>query len=230
MRDLICMAAAVGTLIANAGDIVLFDAAKTPLSAVSSQSGAKFSLKKGVLEIETKGNTGYPGVLITGNWDLSGCSRVSVEIEHRDGNGELPLTVRLDNPGADPGKATGVFVDRITMPRKGAHACTVALPPTLPSGRRTITSKLTGMRTTPFKTIGVVADLDAARVVGVAVYMRQNKLNWKWGIRRIVAHAGEKSEVPSWMKMTEKEFFPFIDKYGQFKYKECRARYIPTRN
>ncbi|HOM59665.1 MAG TPA: beta-galactosidase, partial [Kiritimatiellia bacterium] len=210
-----CVWLAMGCL---AADVVLFDAARTPLSAVASHSGGTFTLTDGLLAIETKGNLGYPGVRIAGEWDLSGCNSVTFELEHCDGKGELPLTVRFDNPGADPGKSTGVFVDRIKMPRKGAHACTVTLPPTLPSGRA-ISSKLTGMRTTPFQTTGVVADLDTARVVGVAVYMRLNKLDWKWGVRRIVAHTGPVADVPSWMKLTEKEFFPFIDVYGQFKHK-----------
>jgi len=218
MRNLIRLAVALGALMAHAGDIVLFDAAKTPLSAVTSHSGGTFALNGDVLAIETRGNTGYPGVRIAGNWDLSGCNRITFELEHRDGKGDLPLTIRLDNPGADAGKSIGVFVDRIKMPRKGVHACTVALPPTLPSGRA-ISSKLTGMRATPFQTAGVVADLDAAQVVGVAVYMRQNKLDWKWGIRRIVAHEGDPADVPAWMKLTEKAFFPFIDVYGQFKHK-----------
>ena len=117
MRNLLGITLAAGTLIANAGDIVLFDATKTPLSAVAAQSGGTFALTDGLLAIETKGNLGYPGVRIAGEWDLSGCNRVTFELEHCDGKGELPLTVRFDNPGADPGKHTGVFVDRIKMPR-----------------------------------------------------------------------------------------------------------------
>jgi hypothetical protein len=204
---------------AGAGEIVLFDAASTPLSAVSPQSGGAFALKDGVLEIETQGNTGYPGVLIKGEWDLSACSRVTLDLVHRDGKGELPLTVRLDNPGADPGQSRGVFVDRVKLPRKGGHACDVALPPELPSGRE-ITGKLFGMRTPPFLSSGVVADLDAAKVVGVAVYIKEPKLDWKWGVKRIVAHTGETAAVPEWMKLPADRFFPFIDVYGQFKYKE----------
>ncbi|HOM56787.1 MAG TPA: hypothetical protein PLG27_03430, partial [Candidatus Latescibacteria bacterium] len=152
MRNLIGLVVALGALVSDAGDIVLFDAARTPVSKVAAQSGGTFALNGDVLEVETKANTGYPGVRIAGEWDLSGCNRITFELEHRDGKGELPLTVRLDNPGADAGKSIGVFVDRIKMPRRGTHACTVALPPVLPSGRA-ISSKLTGMRATPFQTV-----------------------------------------------------------------------------
>ncbi|MFO7937713.1 MAG: hypothetical protein R6V06_08940 [Kiritimatiellia bacterium] len=220
MKKTICMVLASGILGANAGDIVLFDAAKTPLSAVTAQYGATFALRNGVLEIETKGKTGYPGVIVRGDWDLSSCSEISLELEHRDNKRVLPLTLRLQNPDADFGnKKKGIFVDRLRMPKRGAHSYRLDLPPALPS-ERNITDKLFGMRRTPFHMTGVISGLDPSRVSAVLLYMRRNQLDWKWGIRRIVAHEGEKPDLPSWMKMTEKEFFPFVDKYGQFKYKE----------
>ena len=48
---------------------MLFDAAATPLAAVKSHSQGAFALKNGLLEITTRGGTGYPGVLIQGKWD-----------------------------------------------------------------------------------------------------------------------------------------------------------------
>ncbi|HNX36438.1 MAG TPA: beta-agarase [Kiritimatiellia bacterium] len=219
MRKTVMMAVLAAGMSCAADEVVLFDAAVSPVSAVVPHSGGKFAIKDGVLEIATKGNTGYPGVLIKGAWDLSTCNRLTFELVHRDNKGELPLTIRLDNPGAEPGKSLGVFVDRVKLPRKGALACSVNLPPSLPSGRE-VSSKLFGMRNGPFTTTGVVADLDASRVVGVAVYMKEPKLDWLWGIKRIVAHTGETAAAPNWMKLPADKFFPFIDKYGQFKYKE----------
>ena len=141
-------------------EIVLFDAAATPRAAVAAQGGAQFVFKGGLLQVETKGGMGFPGVLIKGAWDLSGCNRVTFERVNRDQKGELPLTVRLDNSGADAGKGCGVFVDRVKLTDKKPTACEVALPPWLPN-MRAINAKLTGMRRGPFATIGVVADLDA---------------------------------------------------------------------
>ncbi len=207
------------TQLAVAEEIILFDATLTPLSLVSAHSGGTFVLKEGLLAIETQGNTGYPGVLFKGTWNLSGCNRMTFELVHCDSKGELPLTIRLANPGADAGQSKGVFVDRVKLPRKGEHACSVALPPSLPSVRE-ISGRLTGMRAGPFMTAGVVADLDTSNVVSVAVYLKEPKLDWKWGVRRIVAHTGEWSALPEWMKLSPAQFFPFIDTYGQFKHKE----------
>jgi hypothetical protein len=204
---------------ATAGEIVLFDAAVTPASAVASQNQGRFETKDGLLQVETTGGTGYPGVLIKGAWDLSGCNRVTFELANRDGKSELPLTVRLDNPGADPGKSRGVFIDRVKLTGRGAATCDVALPPWLPNLRE-INAKLDGMRRGPLATLGVVADLDPSKVVGVAVYLKEPKLDWKWGVKRIVAHPGAAPASPDWMRMPAETFFPFIDAYGQFKYRD----------
>ena len=204
---------------ADEDEIVLFDAATTPITAVASQAGGKLELRDGLLEIATKGETGYPGIRVKGAWDLSKCSRLTLELANRDRKGELPITVRLDNPGADAGKSQGVFVDRVKIRGKKPAIYTVALPPPLPNLRE-INSKLSGMKRSPFATTGVAADLDASKVVGVAVYIKEPKLDWFWGVKRIVAHTGPPPQVPDWMRLSAKEFFPFIDKYGQFKHKE----------
>jgi len=219
MKPLSICIGLVCSLSAIADEIVLFDSATTPLKSVASQSRGKFALRGGLLEVETKGGTGFPGVLIKGAWDLSRCNRVTLELVNRDKKGELPLTVRFDNSGADPGKSRGVFIDRVKISGKGAKPYDVPLPPWLPNTRE-INAKLNGMKRGPFATLGVVADLDASKVVGVAVYIKEPKLDWLWGVKRIVAHVGPATEVPAWMRLPADKFFPFVDEYGQFKHKD----------
>lgn len=213
------LSAIVASAAAGAGEIVLFDAATSPAGVVMSQDGGTFAVHDGVLEIETKGGTGYPGVLVRGTWDLSACNRVTFELVHRDTKGDLPLTVRLDNPGADAGASKGVFVDRVKLAGRGAATCEVALPAWLPNARA-INARLDGMRRGPLVTTGVVADLDPAKTVGVAVYLKEPKLDWRWGVKRIVAHTGPAPVVQDWMLLPADKFFPFIDVYGQFKYRD----------
>ena len=200
-------------------EIVLLDAATTPVTSVASQPGGRFVLRGGLLEVETKGGAGYPGIRIRGAWDLSKCNRLTLELSNRDHKGELPLTVRLDNPDANPGKAEGVFVDRVTIRGNGLTTYTVTMPPPLPYARE-INRKLSGMKRGPLATTGVVANLDASRVVGVAIYVKEPMLDWRWGVKRIVAHAGPLPDMPAWMRLPPEQFFPFIDEYGQFKHKD----------
>ncbi len=215
-------------VLSNAGEIVLYDAAITPVSAVVSHSGGKFAVKDGVLEVATKGNTGYPGVLIKGTWDLSACNRIAFELMHRDHKRDLPLTVRLDNPDANSGKSQGVFVDQVKLSGKGLKTCSVALPPALPYGRE-ISSKLFGMRNGPLMTAGIVADLDASKVVGVAVYMKEPKLDWLWGVKRIVAYTGETAAVPDWMKLPADKFSRLLINTDSSNTRTGRVRCIPMR-
>ena len=64
---------------AMAGDVVLFDAASADVKSVRAQDGASFKLKDGLLTVTTAPSDAYPGVCVSGNWDLSGCGRVEVE-------------------------------------------------------------------------------------------------------------------------------------------------------
>ncbi len=213
-----CACLVGGVIGAAADEIVLFDAATTPMAAVASQSGGKFELRDGLLEVETKGETGYPGIRVKGAWDLSECNRLTLELTLRDRKGELPLTIRLENTNAGR-QSQGMFVDRIKIRGKKPVSYSVALPPSLPYAGQ-INSKLFGMKRGPFATTGVVADLDPAKVVGVAVYIKEPKLDWLWGVKRIVAHTGPPPRVPDWMWLPPEKFFPFIDVYGQFKHKD----------
>ena len=209
----------LSTSAAMADEIVLFDAATTPLSAVTSHSGGKFELQDGMLNVETRGNTGYPGIRIRGQWNLSGCNRLTFELANRESRGDIPLTVRLDNPNADAGKSKGIFLDRVTVSSGRTKTVSVNLPPDLPNVRE-INGKLFGLRSSPMVTTGIAADLAADRVVAVAIYLKTPKLDWRWGVKRIVAHTGPAIEVPDFMRLAPDRFFPFIDKYGQFKHKD----------
>jgi hypothetical protein len=204
---------------APADEVVLFDAATTPIASVAANSGAKFALKNGLLEVETKGETGFPGIRVKGVWDLSKCNRLVLELVTRDRKGTIPLTVRLDNPDLEVVNSKGMFVDRIKVPAGGVKTVVVNLPPPLPYGRQ-ISDKLFGLKRSPLATSGVVASLAPDRVVGVAVYLKSPKLDWRWGVKRIVAQTGPAPEVPAWMRLPPEKFFPFIDVYGQFKHKD----------
>jgi hypothetical protein len=203
-----------------ANEIVIFDAATMSSECVIALCQAAIGLRDGLLHIDTKGGTGSPGVFIKGAWDLSGCNRVSLELVLLDQKGELPLTVRLENPDAVAEKQQGVAVQRIRLTGHSANTCEVALQEYLPNARE-INSKLRGLRRGPFPTpTGAAPDLDPARIVGLAIYIDKPKLDWHWAVKRIVAHPGPLPEVAPWMRLPADQFFPIIDEYGQFRHRE----------
>ena len=73
MIAVVCACAAMAN-----GDVVLFDAATAKRSAVHAQDDASFKLENGLLTVTTAPSGGYPGVCVSGNWNLSGCRRVEV--------------------------------------------------------------------------------------------------------------------------------------------------------
>ena len=125
----LCMIIAAACAAAAMGDVVLFDAASADVKSVRAQDGATFKLKDGLLTVTTAPSDGYPGVCVSGNWDLSGCGRVEVEFVNGGIYGRY--TLRLLNAGGVPaGKGSKIF----KLPIRGEkHAVIGAdFPPDLP--------------------------------------------------------------------------------------------------
>ena len=217
-------------------DTVLFDAATADPAALSAQDGAAFVLKNGLLTVTTKPSEKYPGFCVAGKWDLSACRRIEVEFV----NGGIwgKYTLRLLNPGGNPGKGMGSKVFK--LPIKGEkHAVLGAdFPPSLPAWDL-IVSKLSNLRTWALPYMiwaewnsdaaswspvpGGFGSIDAKDVRQVAVYINKPTLPHVWSVKRIVALDGKgvaARPIPPWAKMKKDEFFPFIDKYGQFKHRD----------
>jgi hypothetical protein len=201
-------------------NIILFDASVTPIeSVVSFYMGGKFEKKDSCLLVKINRDEGTQGILIKGNWDLSECTRLSLKIVNEESQGDLQLEIRLGNPDADPAKREGVFIDRIIVPEGDSKTILVDLPPMLPYARE-INKKLSGMRQGPFPKKGIVSDIDLKNVADVALYVNSPKQDYRWSIKYIIAEKGITQKVDDWMLLPPDKFFPFIDIYGQFKYKD----------
>ena len=214
----ICMIILCGCSLKNKKEIVLFDAKSTPPGTITSLNGGIFEKQDSILSIQTKANEPSPGILIQGNWDLSRCNQILVELQNFDQKGDLPITVRFENPDADPGKAKGVLIDRVVIPKGSSKQFLVSIPPKIPYPE--IEEKLTGMRYTPYKLQALVCKLDPKQVTGLALYVNTPKLDWQWGVRKVVAVTGTAEALPAWMNLPPEKFFPFIDEFGQFIHKD----------
>ena len=216
-------------------DIVLFDAATADRAALSAQDGATFVLTNGLLTVTTKPSEKYPGFCLNGNWDLSTCRRIEVEFV----NGGIwgLYTLRLLNKGGDPGIGKGSKVFKLPIKNERHAVVGADFPPDLP-GLDAIAQRLQPLRTwalpyaawAPYSEHisrkappGGFGQIDWRTVKQVAIYINQPKLPHVWSVKRIVALDGKGEAarpVPPWAKMKEDEFFPFIDKYGQFKHRD----------
>ncbi|MBQ7188802.1 MAG: beta-galactosidase [Kiritimatiellae bacterium] len=213
-------------------DVVLFDAATTSADVIRAQDQATVNLADGVLRVKTPKSQSYPGACIRGKWDLTGCNIVEVELDKAYG-GSWPMRLRLLNPGGNAGARKDSYVNVFRTDGKKTVFANF-LPPRMPEWHK-IVKKLTVVRTwalpfavfPSFDSSGVewerkisFSDLDPSKVTEVAVYYNAPLEPHEFGIRRIVAKSGKSLEVAEFARKTVEEFFPFIDRYGQFKWKE----------
>ena len=213
----------------GAGGIVLFDASSADASRLSAQNGATFTLADGLLTVKTPPSEQYPGVCIAGKWDLSRYGRIEVEFVNGGINGQY--TLRLLNPGGDPGKQIGSMVYKLPI-RNEAHAVLGANMTSRHPGLDAIAERLKPLRVwalpyaagVPYEMYkgrhsapqAGIGRLDPKDVVQVALYINQPKLPHTWSVKRIVAKEEAKPQTTgtaqAWTKLSEKEFFPFLDK------------------
>lgn len=220
---------------ANGADLVLFDASESGTAGVSSQDGAKVELSGGVLKIETPASDRYPGFCVAGDWDLSNCHRVDVEIEDGVSNGKY--TVRLRNPGGTvPSKGPGSKIYKFKVDSTSHIVLRAYLPPDLPQ-LDMIADCLRPVRVwaIPYLAwapcsefvsrrmpIAGTGKIDPKNVSQIAVYFDKPKAPCSWRVKRIVAREGAPAlhTDNAWPTMTMENFFPFIDRYGQFRHSE----------
>ena len=206
----------------HAQELELFNAHKSSADAVQSFSGKgdeSISFSEESLVIHAKANSEYAGVIIPGNWNLSNYGTLHLELTGIDNQAPIPVLVRLENANGYFKKEfyQGVLLHKVSV-QKDVHVYSVSIPARVPYPE--IEKKLQGMQYGPYRVAGIASCLNPDSVARVIIYVQRPKQEWNWGIRRITAVSGPKTEIYPWMNIAEKEFFPFIDVYGQFKHKD----------
>lgn len=188
---------------------------KLDLASLSA-GGAKLGLVPGdrgtALRVETDSKADWPGATFSAPagqaWDLSAFAAVAVDVKNA-GRTRVTLHCRVDGAGTpgdrslsaslplEPGEAKTL---RVTLQRRP--------PPQL-------ADKLFGMRGYPG---GLDKDkgLDAARIARVLVFVARPKEDHVFEIAAVRAQG--RYDPPAWLAMTPEQFFPMIDRYGQFRH------------
>ncbi len=167
-------------------------------------SDAKVNLSQdGTLRIETGTKQNWPGITLKapkGRWDLSKYEYITIDIKNTD---TKPITVscRVDNPGADG--RNNCVTDNITVNPNTAETLTVRLYPTKYQPSEPV--ELIGMRRAPVEK----GKLDASNVTQLLVFVTRPDTKHTFEIDNI--RAGGRVII-----IQTKEFFPFIDEFGQF--------------
>lgn len=157
---------------------------------------------------------------LDGEWDFSESNRIKVVLVNGNERESLNATFLMAESDSLTEKMN-LFAKR-TLKAGEVTEWIIFIPPT-PKDIE-ISSSLTGMRANPFYVDGVVSTINPKNIKSVKISFDKSLRDAKLGIKEITMLKGEPNPSPFWFKMTKQEFFPFIDKYGQFIHKDWTGK------
>ncbi|MBN1418786.1 MAG: serine hydrolase [Planctomycetes bacterium] len=162
------------------------------------------------LRVETGTSVAYPGITIPAPkevWDLSGRVWISLEVSN-PGDAEALVSLRVDNAGADGSRNCETGSIRLAPGRSG----TIDIPLSKKAYPRGAIAFI-GMRGNP----PVTPDLDPSKVTQVLVFVSHPK---RAHVFEIVGLRAGGAAAPSTEPADPKRFFPMIDPFGQYRYRD----------
>ncbi|MDO5308618.1 MAG: beta-galactosidase [Planctomycetia bacterium] len=198
---------------------VFFDA-QTPLDAFRLQGVELTRLPDGGVKIVNGLDDRWPGVHLTGEWDMTKYSALLLEVESTS---QEPITLycRMDCADSDVSTMDGIVTREITLAPGQKTTWRVAFPAYLNPDTR---KKLFAMRGKPG---GITTDaysndskvfFDKGRLTAIRPFENQNGRADSWILRKIVAQPLSDEEIArrDYLNWEPDKFFPMIDQFGQF--------------
>ncbi|NQT13933.1 MAG: beta-agarase, partial [Planctomycetes bacterium] len=217
-RIIACGLFALATLLSTAAgaEKILFDfEGDAGLTVEAREATVEFSEDRAgrSLRIATGHRQDWPGITLEapdGRWDLSEFAHVAVDVTNV-GTNPVEVSIRLDTPDLE-GKRVWV-TGKASLEPGEKKTLTVPLTRRLPSE---LVSKLFGMRGYPS---GFVKEkgIDAANVDRLLVFVSFPTEDHTLEIDNL--RAAGSYEATEWLTMSDDEFFPIIDRLGQFVHK-----------
>ena len=165
------------------------------------------------LRLTTAINGSWPGATLAapgGKWDLSTYEYLSLDVRNIDSH-DIDVFVRVDNPGAD-----------------GHSHCMTERIGTQPDQRVTITIAIKRVTESKIKLFGMngfpqglhaSGGIDPSNIIALTIFTEDHsRVSNTFEISRIRAFGTYHD--PAWITMDEAQFFPFIDRFGQFVHQE----------
>ena len=176
-------------------------------------------------EVEVHSIHENDGVLFKGKWDLTGYNRLRLKITNLDKEEHISLMVSLCNDHQEtlPWRSWSSIVfgktdDRCHVRPDGTTEVTIALP--RPVSHPEIDRQFTTMLNTPYSRNHYIYSVDYKNITSIEIHQRFNQTGIRWKISDVEFLKGELENNPPYMDLDSAAFFPFIDRYGQFKHKD----------
>ena len=199
-------------------DQVLFDFEKTDVSKIQAKDVDLKSIRLNgslALQLATGTNDNWPGITLPapqGHWDLSKFKALEIDVSNT-GSNQVHVNCRVDNPGADgtnhcnnggidlmPGKSGTIKVTFNRAPEKYKNI------------------KIIGMRGTPFAMRAAnPSSFYPENTTALVIFVGRPDEKHRFAIDNIRATGIHTTlDYPT----DPKDFFPMIDKFGQFVHKD----------
>lgn len=190
---------------------------------VSAYSAAEVTPTDGGVEIVSIREYGTGGVSINEQWDLTEYNRLRFTVTNHDAKEHLALNVALVNENEEsiPWRNipyAGEITHRFHVRPGETRTFTMSLPASV--AHPEIDRQFTTMQATPYSRDFVAYNADLSDIREIRFHQRWNKIGLKWDVSDVEFLKGNKRKLPSYMTLAEEDFFPFIDKFGQFKYRD----------
>ena len=159
---------------------------------------------------------------LSGKWDLTNNLELVADVENLSDKHAV-VSFRFAHVGEkiklkEDNRSWSMYI-----PAKYKGKVSLMLPP--PPKDKTIVPQLIRMRTDPFHNGDRTKHIDFSKI-GRIVMMGHwsNKGNVPIKITKLVAKDTSNTKFPKYYSMSADEFFPFIDKYGQFKHTDWKLK------
>lgn len=177
----------------------------------------------GSVEVLSTYEYGTGGVSFKGHWDLTGYNRLRFTVSNPDSLEHLILVVSVCNAEKEmiPWRSTpyaGEANRRFHVKPLETVTLTWWFP--YPVAHPEIDRQFTTMQSTPYSAGDFTYNVDWADVTEIRFNQRWNKYGMRYRISDVELLEGPRKKGPDYLSYGEEEFFPFMDKYGQFKHKD----------
>jgi len=157
-----------------------------------------------------------PVFALEGSWSLAANDCLKIILVNGTERDILNVKISIEGDGVLEGKKT----------IRGADTTEWIIPLPAVQPDSAVLAMMTGMRATPFDIGGIVSTLRPGKIKRIQISFDKTVQGARLGIQSIVSGQADAVKIPDWFSLNEKEFFPFIDKYGQFIHKNWPGKTI----
>lgn len=204
--------------------VTLIDAAS---SGIRPLMDSGLEMKENSICVTSAGATA--GIIFHGCRDLSAYKAIRCSVTNEDSVNVLHFFAEVLNPSCkrvthsnDPLEGKAEYCEEVHPGQTKTIVFNLPAPMPHPEVNRIFYDNYIGARkrNTPYSYgYGLFCyDVDLKNIDRIGLGSRKIKKGVKFTISNVELVPGRQKKVPQWMHLDKEHFFPFIDKYGQFKY------------